>query len=104
MTSIVEFFTSGRTYKNKTSTEIYSFVTEWERHFQKGCIPLILCLRVVTTSEKERPLIEVRAGTRMILVTKLFKDLNYIFLKRAKDKLENCSRLQNFFVETLLLL
>ena len=36
----------------------------------------------------------------MILVTKLFKDLNYIFLKRGKDKLENCSRLQKIFVET----
>ena len=35
---------------------------------------------LVPTSEQERPLIEIGASTRMILVTKLFKVLNYIFL------------------------
>ena len=36
---------------------------------------------LVPTSEQERPLIEIGASTRMILVTKLFKDLIILFFK-----------------------
>ena len=79
-------FTSGWTFQSRTSTEIYSFVAEWERHCLKGCILL------VPTSEQERLLIEIEASKRMILVTKLFKVLNdFFFVGRDFINIFNCT-------------